>query len=660
MQQLRFKSAFKALRTGGFPRWLNILGLSFGYSGIMLVMLLYHHETSYDSWLEDAGSIYRLESSLNNINGQGRVSHSSTSPPALGPKLKQTLPYIDSMVRLFRPKAVVIQTQSGENVRSALNFADVNFFDFFALPLLHGTPETALSRPDQVVLTKREAERLFGDLNPIGQQILGNGSVPLTVSGVLDTLPLRTHFRFFGMITPVSSPLSAGQNEMDNAWTYGSVLTYVKINNGGSEEILEKDVVNIYSDNFPGYNNPESENYRTVDALNIQDIRLNTKSDGIYMKPRGDVELINTLWISAIGILFISIMNFINIENSILLNRYKELTIKKIYGSSLYSLFIDLFMIFLLISIIPFIFAISFTIFITSFYENMLNINIDIFALLDFKFITISLALFFIIIILSSIYPAWMAAHIRPASALRSGHLPAINLANGFFLILQFAITSFLIVSSIIVSRQMAHLGSFDRGIDIGNTYQITIDTGTEGGLDALVAEAALQPEFEGIARIGAQLPYEMPTNVVVGHLRDGRQAKAGRISSNLLSAGPGLPDIFDFKPLAGRWFSASRRSDGLEFRRTGRSGAAVISLTLSRALGYNDPSAALGQSLNMFDGMRAKIEVIGVVPDIKWGSGRQKRSPMIYIHSPKKEDSFVYKTSVVKSDDAENLINSK
>ena len=74
-------------------------------------------------------------------------------------------------------------------------FAGDDFFALFSFPLLRGTPRTVLSSPNNVVVSERVADRLFGDQNPVGQSITltyRQRYHTLYVTGVAENAPLSS------------------------------------------------------------------------------------------------------------------------------------------------------------------------------------------------------------------------------------------------------------------------------------------------------------------------------------------------------------------------------------------------------------------------------------------------------------------------------------
>src|SRR5690606_38342656 len=75
--------------------------------------------------------------------------------------------------------------------------ADSNLLKVFPELLLRGDPNTALKNRNGILIAESVARKVFGDADPIGQQLdpvsERTGST-LTVTGILKDMPANTHF----------------------------------------------------------------------------------------------------------------------------------------------------------------------------------------------------------------------------------------------------------------------------------------------------------------------------------------------------------------------------------------------------------------------------------------------------------------------------------
>ena len=80
--------------------------------------------------------------------------------------------------------------------RKMLLFADASILNIFKLSFIHGGSETALEKPESVLLSRSTSEKFFGYENPVGQSIKSSDGTLYQIDGVYEDLPHQTHFHF--------------------------------------------------------------------------------------------------------------------------------------------------------------------------------------------------------------------------------------------------------------------------------------------------------------------------------------------------------------------------------------------------------------------------------------------------------------------------------
>src|SRR5688572_22098721 len=94
-----FLTAFRSLKKDKFFSFLNITGLAIGMSVFLLIGLYVQFEKSYETFIPDRQSIYRL-SLTTYINNELAIA-SAENYPAAGPAIKEELPEVEDYARLY-------------------------------------------------------------------------------------------------------------------------------------------------------------------------------------------------------------------------------------------------------------------------------------------------------------------------------------------------------------------------------------------------------------------------------------------------------------------------------------------------------------------------------------------------------------------------------
>ena len=101
-----------------------------------------------------------------------------------------------------------------------------NLFEFFSFEILQGKPNQILAGKDNMVITQKISERLFGKENPLGKLVeYDNNSYIIT--GIVADIPLNSHIQF-DAVFPIETLLSA--SDVNIGWDRGmSASTFVKL-----------------------------------------------------------------------------------------------------------------------------------------------------------------------------------------------------------------------------------------------------------------------------------------------------------------------------------------------------------------------------------------------------------------------------------------------
>jgi putative ABC transport system permease protein len=85
-------TAFRNLKSNKFFSLLNILGLAVGMAVFLLIAQYVHFERSYENFVSDKESIYRV--ALNTYRNNELISSNAENYPAVGPALKNEIPEV--------------------------------------------------------------------------------------------------------------------------------------------------------------------------------------------------------------------------------------------------------------------------------------------------------------------------------------------------------------------------------------------------------------------------------------------------------------------------------------------------------------------------------------------------------------------------------------
>ena len=464
------KIAFRSLKKQPFFTFLNIFGLAIGIAGALLISLYIYDELSYDKMFPDANRIYRIDTDIK--FGGTEMLASETAPP-MAATLKSDISQVESTVRLRNLGSTLIRKSETETNTKETNvaYADSTFLDFFSLNLLAGNKSTALTEPNTLVLTKTAAEKHFEIENAIGQTVLLNNTDLYTVTGVINDLPknsfLRNHAMFLAMAGNVAS--------RENIWGSNNFFTFIKLIPTASEEdikdpldgMLEKYMLPWAQTIFPGMTKEgfvASGNYIRYHTMPLTAIHLHSSRDS-ELSANSTIQNVYILLFIGIFLIVLASVNFMNLSTAHSLKRAKEVGIRKTLGSNKSELIRQFLTESGLISFISMLFALVLAVLALPYFNVLAGKEIAI-PFSNPIFWGLLVVTTVLLGLLSGSYPAFFMSRFRPASSLKGGgknSVGGVKVRNSL-VVFQFAISIFLIVSTLVVFQQLRYIQSKDLG----------------------------------------------------------------------------------------------------------------------------------------------------------------------------------------------------
>ena len=457
------KIAFRnLLKNKGFSA-INISGLAIGMASAVLILLWIQNEMSMDRFHEKGDRIYVMN---NRDHFSGRLWAWNTTPKVLGPTLKNDYPDVEDAVRANRADFLFTVGEKRMNVSGI--FTDSGFLNTFSFPLLKGNAKTALSENYHIVITKKLANKLFGNEEAMGKTIRIDSSDNFVVSGVLKDLPNNTSFDFEYLL-PWSYMKTLGWD--DEWWGNNSVRTYVLLKPGVSQDAFDAKVKNVTISHTSG----ESQSTTQVFTQLLEDAWLYSKTEnGQYVG--GRINRVQTFGIIGILILLIACINFMNLSTARSEKRAKEVGIRKVVGAQKSSLIAQFIGESILLAFLAGILALV----IVALVLPSFNLLVQKQLALDLGNPVAWLAgLAFILFtgFIAGSYPAFFLSSFQPVKVLKGTFRTNSHVSpRKVLVVLQFTFAIALIISTIIIQHQIDYAQQRDSGYDQEKLAYVKID----------------------------------------------------------------------------------------------------------------------------------------------------------------------------------------
>jgi putative ABC transport system permease protein len=595
---------YRNLRKSWQYSLINILGLAFGLTSVILIVLFVFHEWSYDQFHENSQNKYRLLVEYRHKDGN-QLSHELTA--AFGPMLSEVIPEIRGVCRTtmaesgyFYHEGAVIETEN-------LLFADSTFFNFFNFELLEGNPNEVLRGIQKIVLSETLASSIFKDADPIGKTVSLNGESTFIVTGIVRKPKAPSSIEFDAIMSFETLYQDKSRHMGINGGN--QYPTFIELQQGASKHQLMPKMQAVVDEKV----NKDMEGTgfsMQVVLQDLTDIHLNTIDPNAPM-----VSMLRMLMLIAFFILLTACFNFTNLATASGLRRSVEISIKKTIGATRKQLVLQYLGESFLLSLIAFLLALIFA-------ENLLpSFNTLTTAELAMKgshpwFLPIMFLLVVFTAFVAGIYPAFYLSALKPVKILKGN--VSTGRKNSFFakmlIVLQFVIAAFFINSAWVIYSQLQYISHFDKGFTSKNVVAVVLPKGTNIPQTEFIRQAIL--EQPSVASCGAV--SELPGGGVTmnGYLPEGHFQP---VMIHVMDVDTSFIRVFNLKITSGRNFRYGSTTDQKAY---------IVNETFVKHFNYDDP---IGKIIRR-DG---DYPIIGVVSDFHFAPIHSKIEPLLLTIHP-------------------------
>ncbi len=612
------KIAWRSLKKSPFFTFLNTFGLAVGMAGALIMSLYIYDELSFDTMFADADRIYRINADIK-FGGEANESAEVSAPMAEA--LKNDFGQVEMTTRFRNIGSVLIKKNNTKtNVKElSAAYVDSTLFKMFGIELLYGDEATALTKPNTLILTKTAAEKHFKIEEAVGQVVVLENSNAYTVTGIIDDLPQNSFLRDRGVFMAMSGYADA----QENGWVSHNYFTFVKLIENADmsafQELLQsmvgKYIIPYAQRIYPGITEEQfvaSGNYLRYTTIPLTDIHLYSDR---YTELSPNSSIQNVYILSSIGIFLILLasVNFMNLSTAHSLKRAKEVGVRKTLGSRRLDLVRQFLIESSMISFFSLVLALLITVIVLPFFNELSGKAIAIpftnpvFWLL-LMLMTIILGLF------SGSYPAFFMSKFMPVKVLKG--TGSVKVGGGrirnALVIFQFAISVFLIMSTLVVFQQLDFIQNKDIGYAKDQVLIIEDIYAAGNHVESFKKEVMQLGQVEN-ASVSGYLPTPSYRNGST-FFKDGSSDQEDAISMQKWKVDHEYLSTLNLELIAGRDFNRDFSGD---------STAMLLNESAIKILGLK-PEEAIGTRIQDLDQEDEKLfTVIGVIKNFHFESLR-------------------------------------
>ncbi len=602
-----FKIAWRNLLKSKVFSLINILGLTIGITVCMMIFLFIINEFSVDNFHAKGKNIYRVMRGFEDQKGKRGVAYLS-GPYA--PALLNDFPEIKKAVRVDPSGGLISFGDKSFNEKN-IYVTDTDFFTLFTFPLLKGNAKDVLKDPGNVVLTETTAKKYFGSIeNAMGKMIQLNKELPLKVTGIAKDVPSNSHLDF-DLVMQNTYYISKGYY---NTWINNGLYTYIELDPKVSEAQLEKRLPQ-FMDKYMGSDMKKFGLHFTLSLTPLKDVYFD--KNALDSVQHGDKTVIYIFLSIAALILIIACINFMNLSTIRAVERSKEVGLRKVMGALRNNLVWQFIGESVLLTFISCLLSVALLLTLMPLYKALLGYSLTV------SWNTWPLYLFLAGVILTvgflaGSYPAFFLSAFSPVQALK-GKLKLGKGGSTFrqaLVVIQFSISVFLIIGTIIIMNQMSYVKNKQLGYSDEQTLVVPLDNN-----DIYKNRVLFKKELENQTGVSSvSLMSGEPGGFFDGQMFE-VEGHEEKWQSHTEYSDFEYVKTLGLKIIAGRNFSPQYPTDSTD--------AVLINRTAAANLGFT-PAQAIGKWIRntIRDSTRRKI--IGVVDDFNYFSLKENIEPLV------------------------------
>ena len=599
---------------------INVLGLAVGIACCLLILLFVQDEQNFDRHNRQIDRLFRvgLSATLNNNAIEGVVTSAPMAAALVG-----EMPEVAAATRLRSFDFPVFRYGDKVFSEERVFWVDASFFDVFTVPFIAGDPQTALEKPLTIVLTRSMAQKYFGGESPLGKVLSADGRRDYLVTGLIEDPPRNSHFHYDFL-----AAIETYDDSRSPVWVDNNYYTYFLLREDAAAEavaakmpdLVRKHVapqiqaaIGITLDQFTA-----SGGKYEYFIQPVKDIHLRSHYDH-ELEPNGDITYIYIFSVIALGILAVAVINFVNLATARSARRAREVGVRKTLGSYRAQLVRQFLFESILMTLVAVLLAILLIQLLLPAFNRITGKELAM-PYAESPYIAFGLlALVLVVGVLAGIYPAFFLASFDPAAVLKTetaGRSRRSRLRN-VLVIFQFAVSIVLLISTLIVRRQMDYIQTKNLGF---NREQIVVIEKTDdigNQLRAFKQELLAGPGVVSASNTDRLIGDNFGSSVF------GLPGAAGE-ETHLLwtyASDEDFVETYEAEMAAGRFFEEARSTDVQ---------AVVINESAARKIGLKDPVGRQIVAIGPDAARSRTVTIIGVTKDFNFQSLHSEIRPLI------------------------------
>jgi putative ABC transport system permease protein len=617
---------------------INLFGLTLGLACCLQILAYIINELSYDRFNEKADRIYRVTRDFYNQNGSFSLRLSTISPP-FAPFLKNDYPDIEKITRLLDIGISPLRYKDKLFNENQVYMADENFFDVFSVRVLKGNPKKALEDPFSIMLTPELARKYFGDEDPMNKMIRYNGHFNLKVAGIFQPLPPNAHMhpRMLISFNTLRDSAIYGEENLRTNWGNNSFFTFLLL---PAHYPVQKLIASFpaFIDrhmDYKDYNGQAPSRFTSLGLQKLTDIHLHSHTD-YEAEENGDIGRVYIFSAIAIFILLIACINYMNLSTARSALRAREIGIRKVVGAERKELIFQFLTESILLTFIATLLAVGILLLASPLINRVAGQEIPTEPLFKWQVLLPLILTPFVVGTISGLYPSVFLSSFQPVKTLK-GLLNAGSNSISFrkaLVVFQFAISIILIVSTLIVFRQLRYMQLKSLGYDKDRVITMIYNSDLSNQFESFRTTLLENKDIREVTR-SSRIPTGRLLDDMGAFTLSGDSMRPLNTDVKYVATDYDFITAFGISMAAGRNFSRTYGTDTANF---------ILNEAAVPVVGWKSPQDAIGKD---FKYGNVKGHIIGIMKNFHFESMHQLIVPIIFLLPSPSQAGFYNNLSI-------------
>jgi len=593
---------------------INVTGLVLGFFAFITLSSYVFNEISYDTWHKQADNIFR-HTTIDEALGVSSNMVAITSP-RMPKAAEEELAEVTASARMIHVGDQRLERGDRGYYATQAKYVEPDFFNIFDLKLQDEGVLTQFNAPRKIILSESFSKTIFPDLPDVTGELVTIDDDSWEIVGTMEDVTQNSHLQFDMLMSLFPAESDSSFADYLDSWSGLGMIGYIVLEDPTQEANVEERLKEISLSN-------DVIDFWVPQLQPVTDIHLGSSDIlfDFYHENKGDSTYVYALSAVALFVLLIAAFNFMNLTTAQSTTRAKEVGIRKVLGSGKKKLIGQHLTESVTLSVISLFVALLLVLLVSRFLDLGLDFSPNTILASNLWMVGAYFLVAVVVGLGAGLYPAFVLSGFDPIRILRGKFQTSTQgvLLRKSLVILQFVASVVMIITTLLVSKQIDYIRNKNLGFDKEQVINFNFSSGSLiERMDVFREEAIKHPSI-GNAAYSNNMPGR--TFGRTGMTLEGGSEDEDIWIVSAFSVDQNYFDAMGIEVLEGRNYSTEYGSDQQE--------SIIINRAMLEALNWD---YGVGKPLTFGETQRT---VVGVIDDFHFASMRHKIEPLVIYYNP-------------------------